>query len=185
VRKEQRKGKRGARFPKVKKGGHRNNSEYYDEADEESDGGGEEDEYDFEQDDIVKEIKRRYKVPKNVWIVKPGENTNRGNGINVSSTVSEIKQLVSQSAPNGYGAKEGSETKDKTFIVQKYIDNPLLINNRKFDFRCYGLLTSINGHLKGFFYEDAYIRTSCKEFDIERLDNKFIHLTNDAVQKNS
>ena len=44
-------------------------------------------------------------------------------------------------------------------------------------------MTSINGHLKGYFYEDAYIRTSCKEFDIDNLSNKFIHLTNDAVQK--
>ena len=57
------------------------------------------------------------------------------------------------------------------------------MNGRKFDFRCYGLLTSVNGRQKGFFYEDAYIRTSCKEFDLENLGNKFIHLTNDAVQK--
>jgi len=53
----------------------------------------------------VREIKRRYKVPKNVWIVKPGENTNRGNGINVSSDISEIKQLVSESS--SFGAKHG------------------------------------------------------------------------------
>ena len=46
-------------------------------------------------------------------------------------------------------------------------------------------MTSINGKLKGYFYEDCYIRTSCKEFDISNLDNKYIHLTNDAVQKNS
>ena len=45
------------------------------------------------------------------------------------------------------------------------------------------MLTSINGLLKGYFYEDAYIRTSCKEFDIEDVHNKYIHLTNDAVQK--
>lgn len=47
------------------------------------------------------------------------------------------------------------------------------------------MLTSINGKLKGYFYEDGYIRTSCKEYDINNLDNKYIHLTNDAVQKNS
>jgi len=46
-------------------------------------------------------------------------------------------------------------------------------------------MTSINGNLKGYFYEDAYIRTSCKEFDIDNLANKYIHLTNDAVQKHS
>jgi len=33
----------------------------------------------------MKEIKKKYRIDKNVWIIKPGENTNRGNGINVSS----------------------------------------------------------------------------------------------------
>lgn len=75
-----------------------------------------------------------------------------------------------------------SAERDKTYIIQKYIDHPLLIHKRKFDFRCYAVITSINGHLKGYFYEDAYIRTSCKEFDLDNF-SKYIHLTNDAVQK--
>jgi hypothetical protein len=47
------------------------------------------------------------------------------------------------------------------------------------------MLTSINGFMKGYFYEDGYIRTSCKEFDLDNLANRFVHLTNDAVQKKS
>jgi tubulin monoglycylase TTLL3/8 len=70
-------------------------------------------------------------------------------------------------------------------IVQKYIEKPLLVNNRKFDIRCYGLMTSINGFQKGFFYRDCYFRTSSKEYSIDNLSNKYIHLTNDAIQKNS
>lgn len=31
----------------------------------------------------------------NIWIVKPGENTNRGNGISVCSKLREIKNIVS------------------------------------------------------------------------------------------
>lgn len=46
-------------------------------------------------------------------------------------------------------------------------------------------MTSINGFQKGFFYRDCYFRTSSKEYSIENLSNKFIHLTNDAIQKNS
>ena len=130
----------------------------------------------MQDDDEVRRIKKKYKVQKNIWIIKPGENTNRGNGINVCSTLHEIKSIISKAAVNPL-------TKDRTFIIQKYIDNPLLINNRKFDFRCYGMLTCINGMLKGYFYNDAYIRTSCVEFDIDNVQNKFIHLTNDAVQK--
>ena len=80
---------------------------------------------------------------ENIWIIKPGEDTNRGSGIIVSKDFEEIKQLVREKAQRGV---------DKTAIIQKYIENPLLINKRKFDIRCYGLLTSINGNLVGYFY---------------------------------
>ena len=71
----------------------------------------------------------------------------------------------------------------KTCIVQKYLHNALLINRRKFDIRAYSLMTSVNGRLKGYFYQDGYLRTSSKEFNLSNLSNRMIHLTNDAVQK--
>ena len=40
----------------------------------------------------------------------------------------------------------------KTYIVQQYISKPLLYNKRKFDIRCYMLVTSINKELKAYFY---------------------------------
>jgi len=109
----------------------------------------------------------------NVWIIKPGENTNRGQGISVSADLNEIKAVVSE------------KSSTHTCIIQQYIDRPLLINKRKFDIRCFGLLTSINSNLQGYFYTEGYIRTSSKEFSIKNLENKFIHLTNDAIQKHS
>ena len=36
--------------------------------------------------------------------------------------------------------------------------------------------------MKGYCYEDGYVRTSCKEFNNEDVTDKFIHLTNDAIQ---
>ena len=109
-------------------------------------------------------------MPKNIWILKPGENSNRGNGITVCNTLKDIVSEINS-----------SEKAEHTHIVQRYIERPLLISNRKFDIRVYALLTSVNGAMKGYFYEDGYIRTSCKEFDLEDLSNRFIHLTNDAV----
>ena len=47
------------------------------------------------------------------------------------------------------------------------------------------MLTSINGYLKGYFYEEGYLRTSSKKFNVNNLHNRYIHLTNDAVQKKS
>lgn len=126
----------------------------------------------FEESDDDEEIaKLKRSVPKNCWIIKPGENTNRGNGIEVSKSLQEIKRII-----------QSSSKSQRTYIIQKYIDNPLLVNKRKFDFRVFGLLTSTGGSLKGYFYEDGYVRTSSKEFSLDDVQDKFVHLTNDAIQ---
>lgn len=65
--------------------------------------------------------------------------------------------------------------------MQSYIKNPLLINKRKFDIRVYGMLVTHYGVMRGYFFEDGYLRTSSKEFTLENFNNKFIHLTNDAI----
>jgi len=91
----------------------------------------------------------------------------------VSKDFEEIKQIIEESTGN----------RKRTCIVQKYIHNPLLIKQRKFDIRAFAFLSSINGNLKGYFYEEGYLRTSCKEFSLANLGNRMIHLTNDAVQK--
>lgn len=126
----------------------------------------------FEQ----KEIAEKEKKTQNVWIIKPGENSNRGGGINVSNDFYEIKGLL-----NSLSIKS-----KRTCIIQKYIEKPLLINKRKFDIRIFTLLTCYNqGYMKAYFYKEGYLRTSCKEFSLEDLDDNMIHLTNDAVQKHA
>ena len=36
--------------------------------------------------------------------------------------------------------------------------------------------------MKGYFYDEGYLRTSSREFSITNLSNKFVHLTNDSKQ---
>ena len=55
----------------------------------------------------------------------------------------------------------------KSFIIQKYIEKPLLYQKRKFDIRTFMLLTSINGYLKAYYYEEGYIRTSSREYNLK------------------
>jgi tubulin--tyrosine ligase len=100
------------------------------------------------------------KKESNVWIIKPGENSNRGCGIQVAKQLSEIKKIITQNS-------QGNQ--NHTSIVQLYIDKPLLINGRKFDIRIYAMLTSVNGVMKGFMYRDCYFRTSSKPFDLTNL----------------
>jgi tubulin monoglycylase TTLL3/8 len=61
----------------------------------------------------------------------------------------------------------------------------MLYNKRKFDIRHYMLITCINGSFKGYWYEEGYIRTSSSEFNIKQCRDPLIHLTNDAIQKNT
>ena len=116
------------------------------------------------------------KEKHNVWIIKPGENTNRGSGIQVANSLGQIRQIIDEFAQSNNG---------RTSIVQKYIEKPLLVNGRKFDVRAFALLTSVNGVLKGYVYRDCYFRTSSKLYDLSNLHSRYIHLTNDAVQMNS
>jgi len=106
--------------------------------------------------------------------VKPGENTNQGVGISVHTKLNDIRCKLNSNCGD-----------TRTFIVQRYIERPALYKNRKFDIRCFALITSVNSFLKGYVYDDGYLRTSGREFDLMNINNKIIHLTNDAVQKRS
>eukprot|EP00826_Nyctotherus_ovalis_P059966 TRINITY_DN8385_c0_g5_i1.p1 TRINITY_DN8385_c0_g5~~TRINITY_DN8385_c0_g5_i1.p1 ORF type:complete len:374 (-),score=62.59 TRINITY_DN8385_c0_g5_i1:370-1491(-) len=107
------------------------------------------------------------KESKNVWIIKPGENSNRGNGIMIANTLAEIDKYISDTS--------------HTHIIQKYIERPLLFDNRKFDIRCFCLVTSVNGYIKAYYYQEGYLRTSSKDYSVDSM-SKSVHLTNEAVQ---
>lgn len=51
---------------------------------------------------------------RNMWIVKPGENTNRGNGITVAYSLDDIIIRLK-------GRERNNDGKLRTFIIQKYI----------------------------------------------------------------
>lgn len=126
-------------------------------------------------------FKRRFQQEEqeqrvNIWIIKPGECTNRGTGIQVSRDVEDIKSIMWEGV---------SQKICKTYIIQKYMDSPLLYQKRKFDIRCFMLAHSQNNQLKAYWYQEGYVRTSGLPFSLENVHDKLVHLTNDSVQKNS
>ena len=66
-------------------------------------------------------------------------------------------------------------------IIQKYLDNPLLYKNRKFDIRCYALVDS---NLNVFFCREGHLKASSENYNLINT-NKFIHITNYSLQKKS
>ncbi len=107
-------------------------------------------------------------------IVKPGENSNRGQGIAMAYSAAELRSVC-------LGLIE-SRKNTLTLVVQTYIVQPLLFKNRKFDFRCYGLVHKLPGRLSYYWYSKGYARTCSFEYNLEAKDNLMVHLTNEAVQ---
>jgi hypothetical protein len=72
--------------------------------------------------------------------------------------------------------------KTNNFVIQKYLEKPLLLWKRKFDIRLW-VLVAQDG--KCYQFKEGYIRTSSVKYDTSpgSLDKAFIHLTNNAVQK--
>ena len=70
--------------------------------------------------------------------------------------------------------------KGRSFVVQKYIENPLIIMKKKFDIRQWVLVTDWNP-LTIWIYRECYIRFSPIDYDITKFNDKFMHLTNNAI----
>ena len=71
--------------------------------------------------------------------------------------------------------------KSKKLVIQKYIEDPLLFEGKKFDIRLYIM---VNQHCSLFMFRDMYVRVSAYPFSLSDKQ-KFGHLNNIALQKYS
>ena len=72
----------------------------------------------------------------------------------------------------------------RQWVVHKYIENPMLILRKKFDIRQWVLVTDWNP-LTIWIYRECYVRFSPIDYDIKKISNKYMHLTNNAVVSKS
>ena len=105
---------------------------------------------------------------KNVWIVKPG-GLSRGRGVHCIDQLNDILSNV----------KPCNQT-----IIQKYIENPLVINGRKFDIRQWVLVTDLNP-LTVWLFEAPYVRFGAENYHIDDFKNVFSQLTGNSIAKHS
>ncbi|XP_061435000.1 polyglutamylase complex subunit TTLL1 [Lethenteron reissneri] len=119
------------------------------------------------------------KNPSSTWIMKPCGKA-QGKGIFLINKLSQIKKWSRDCKTNSFVAPSAKEA----YVISLYIDNPLLIGEKKFDLRLYVLVTSYRP-LKCYMYRLGFCRFCTVKYSpsTNELDNMFVHLTNVSIQK--
>jgi len=130
----------------------------------------------------------------NLWLLKPTE-YNQGRGINLFNKLSHLDYHIKSMQR---GVEQPSRTiktpqlgkirtgsyivRSHQFVIQKYVEKPLLIDDRKFDIRVWVL---VDHEMNLYCFKEKYIRLSSEPFSLDesKVTDKYIHLTNNAVQK--
>ncbi|XP_033213245.1 probable tubulin polyglutamylase TTLL2 isoform X2 [Belonocnema kinseyi] len=97
-----------------------------------------------------------------IWICKP-VGQSQGKGIFLFRKLSDL-------------------TYDSVAVVQRYIQNPLLIGGYKFDLRLYVCVPSYSP-LAIYVYNEGLARFATEKFSLENLDDPLRHLTNFSLNK--
>lgn len=123
---------------------------------------------------LLKKLGRKYPQTdingaNSIWIVKP-IGLSRGRGIELFNNLDEITKHVKNHSSH--------------WVIQKYIENPVLFKQRKLDIRQWVLVTDWNP-LTVWFYAECYIRITSSDYSLGDLKNKYVHLTNNSINKHS
>ena len=119
-------------------------------------------------------VPKSHYTGKNLWVLKR-INLNRGREIKVLRDLNSIINEIENSK---------KEKKYSCLIIQKYIENILLYNNRKFDIRIWVLISylSTNDKYEVYVFKEGHLKACSETFNINS-DDLYVHLTNYSVQK--
>ena len=98
------------------------------------------------------------------WIIK---DAHASNGFSAALFDRSARPLVKKDVPGGY-----------CYVVQEYVERPMLIDGRKFEMRQYMLC---RGDGSAYTYDGALLRLACVPYDASSRDRR-VHITNKFVQ---
>lgn len=115
------------------------------------------------------------------WIMKPCGKS-QGAGIFLINKLSKLKKWSRDARNNAFNPQIASAK--ESYVISRYIENPLLIGGKKFDLRLYVLVTSFRP-MKVYLFKLGFCRFCTVKYDTSgtELDNMYVHLTNVSVQK--
>ncbi|KAM9342382.1 protein polyglycylase TTLL10 [Pholidichthys leucotaenia] len=116
-----------------------------------------------------------------MWICKP-TGMNQGRGIFLLRSEEDMSKLrLKLQQKEEHRAHRGLYScPSQAYIVQQYIQRPLLLNGKKFDVRSYLLIACTTPYM--VFFRHGYVRLTCDPYD-PRSNNLSAHLTNQHIQK--
>ncbi|XP_025191717.1 tubulin glycylase 3A-like [Melanaphis sacchari] len=104
----------------------------------------------------------------NTWIIKPSSNCS-GHGIMLSKDLQTIKQKITE-----------ENFSRNNYILQKYIERPLLVYTCKIDLRQWFLVTNMSPVVV-WMYKEGYVRFCANSFSMQNM-HESIHLSNVRLQ---
>ena len=116
-------------------------------------------------------FEHEFKKSKKIWIAKP-VNMSRGRFIRLIYNNSSYKKICDSANSNN----------NIQYLISKYLDNPHLLNKKKYDLRIYVIVLSFSP-LKIYLYYNGLVRFATEDYIKDNFDNIFIHLTNYSLNK--
>ena len=138
-------------------------------------------------------IPKNFYNDRNLWLIKP-LNYNGGRNIQINDSIEKINNSISDLTGMNIINQIEKEKKinldqkeiqnenqiisDKV-ILQKYLEKPLLYNDRKFDMRIWVLL---NHEMNIYICKEGHLKVASEKYYIQSND-LYVHLTNYTIQK--
>lgn len=133
--------------------------------------------------DEAYDLRHQIETSGKAWIVKPAMG-DRAQGIRIFKTLNGLKSIFEDFETPIDLEDETTIMHLRHFVVQEYLNNPLLIDNRKFHLRVYVLTV---GNMSVYVYTDMLALFASKPY--RRVDSDApdlqCHLTNTCIQQST
>jgi hypothetical protein len=117
---------------------------------------------------------------ENLWILKPCDSS-MGRGIHIQWRFDKLREFYAP--PNEHDLQPQQEQDVlQRYVIQRYIQNPLLLEGRKSEIRIYWLVACLDPLLV-LMYREGQVRLNAMPFSLDDFGNTLIHVTNVYQQK--